>query len=306
MTFIQARHHGADTNAPVTRVVIHATCPDIGYPSASKAGRAESTARYFATTSRAASAHYVVDVASTIQCLSEQTVGYHAPPNAHSIGIEICADGGSRASFAKASHAYTREQWLSDDVWPAVERAAILARDICHRHHIPVRKLTTAQVKSGMSGICGHDNVSDAFHQSNHDDPGPTFPWHRFMAAVGGTTSGDNLTMADVNTIIAKITAANKQLHYDIGVAQKQNGQLQSKLEAARQQLHYDIGVAQKAAGALRSQIEDLTWIKNPSTGKKWRFKDALWSIWYYTLENRNRLSTLENKMSDLEKKATK
>lgn len=306
MKFINAKNHGAESNSPVARVVIHATCPDVGYPSASKAGRAESTAKYFQSTSRAASAHYVVDISTTVQCLSEQTVGYHAPPNAHSIGVEICADGGSRASFSNPAHAYTRAQWLSPQVWPAVERAATLTRDICDRHHIPLRRLTTAQVKAGEKGICGHDNVSDAFHQSDHDDPGPNFPWDRFMAAVGGTTSGDNLTMADVNTIIEKIAAADKRLHYDIGVVQTENSRLKAQIEAARKQLHYDIGVVQTANGKLKAQIEDLTWVKNPATEKKWRLKDALWSIWYYTLENRNRLSTLENKMSDLEKKATK
>lgn len=279
MTFIQARHHGGNSNTPVTRLVIHATCPDVGYPSASKAGRAVSTAHYFAEATRPASAHYVCDIATTVQCLSEEVIGYHAPPNSHSIGIEICADGGSHASFETASHAYSREQWLSPQVWPAVERAAILARDICQRHRIPVRKLSTAQVKAGMSGICGHDNVSDAFHQSDHDDPGPYFPWDEFIAAVQGkTTNKGELSMSDVNTLTKLIKAANNQLHYDIGVVQTQNG-------------------------TLKKKIDNLSWVKNPVTGKKWATKDALWSVWYYVLECRNRIQTIENRISDLEKK---
>lgn len=303
MKLIHAKNHGSDNNIPVSRVVIHATCPDVGYPSASRAGRAESTARYFATTSRPASAHYVVDIAAGIQCLDEQTIGYHAPPNSHSIGVEICADGGSESSFDDPKNAYSRRQWLSPQVWPAVERAATLTRDICDRHHIPLRRLTTAQVRAGEKGICGHDTVSDALHQSDHDDPGPYFPWDRFMAAVQGKSSG-GLTVADVNTILEKITAANKQLHYDIGVVQKENSKLKAQIEAARKQLHYDIGVVQTANGKMKAQIEDLTWIKNPATEKKWRLKDALWSMWYYVLECRNRISTLENQLSDLEKKA--
>ena len=280
MTFIQARHHGGNSNAPITRLVIHATCPDVGYPSASKAGRAVSTAHYFAEATRPASAHYVCDVVTTVQCLSEEVIGFHAPPNGHSIGIEICADGGSRASFEKASHAYSREQWLSPQVWPAVERAAALARDICRRHHIPVRKLTAAQVKAGMSGICGHDNVSDAFRQSDHDDPGPYFPWDRFIATIQGknTTTKGELSMSDVNTLTKLIKASNNQLHHDIGVVQTQNG-------------------------SLKKQVELLSWVKNPVTGKKWRTKDALWSVWYYVLECRNRIMTIENRISDLEKK---
>lgn len=281
MTFIQARHHGGNTNAPVTRLVIHSTCPDVGFPSASRAGRAVSTAGYFASTSRPASAHYVVDVTTTVQCLPENTIGYHAPPNSHSIGIEICSDGGSRASFENPSHAYTREQWLSPQVWPAVERAAILARDICHRHRIPVRKLSTAQVKNGMSGICGHDNVSDAFHQSDHDDPGPYFPWDKFIAAIQGknTTTKGELSMSDVNTLTKLIKASNNQLHHDIGVVQTQNG-------------------------SLKSKIENLSWVKNPVTGKKWSTKDALWSVWYYVLECRNRIQAIENRLSEIERKA--
>ena len=110
--------------------------------------------------------------------------------------------------------------------------------------------------------------------------------------------------MADVNTILAKIAAADKRLHYDIGVVQKENSKLKAQLEAARKQLHYDIGVVQTANGKLKAQIEDLTWVKNPATEKKWRLKDALWSMWYYVLECRNRISTLENQLSDLEKKA--
>ena len=223
--------------------------------------------------------HYVCDIAATVQCLSEEAIGFHAPPNSHSIGIEICADGGSRASFEKASHAYTREQWLSPQVWPAVERAAILARGICHRHHIPVRKLTTAQVKSGMSGICGHDNVSDAFHQSDHDDPGPYFPWNEFIAAIQGkNTNKGELSMSDVNTLTKLIKASNNQLHHDIGVVQTQNG-------------------------TLKSKIDNLSWVKNPVTGKKWSTKDALWSVWYYVLECRNRIQAIENRLSDIEKK---
>ncbi|MDU5380547.1 MAG: peptidoglycan recognition family protein [Actinomyces sp.] len=172
MTYIPAAHHGPTTNAPVSRIVIHSTCPDVGFPAASKAGRAVSTANYFASTSRPASAHYVVDIATTVQCLPENTVGYHAPPNSGSIGIEICSDGGSKGSFENPAHAYTTTQWLSPEVWPAVERAAILAREICHRHHIPIRRLSVAQVRAGERGICGHNEVSEAMTTPAPGSPG--------------------------------------------------------------------------------------------------------------------------------------
>ncbi|RFT46507.1 N-acetylmuramoyl-L-alanine amidase [Cutibacterium avidum] len=281
MTFIQAKHHGGHNNPPVTRLVIHATCPDVGYPSASRAGRAVSTAHYFQETTRPASAHYICDISTTVQCLSEETVGYHAPPNSHSIGIEICADGGSHASFSNPAHAYTREQWLSPQVWPAVERAAMLARGICQRHNIPIRRLSIADVKAGKRGICGHNEVSEAFHQSDHDDPGPYFPWDGFIALVNGHSAPsrqEELTVSDVNMLKGLIQQSNKQLHHDIGVVQTQ-------------------------AGNLRRQLESLSWVKNPVSGKLWRTKDALWSIWYYVLDCRSRLGKLEARLSTLEKK---
>ena len=195
MQFIQAAHHSADPNLPPTRVVIHATCPDVGFPSASRAGRAVGTAGYLASISASGSAHYVCDVTETVQCLGEDVIGWLAPPNGHSIGIEICADGGSRASFNNPSHAYSPEQWLSPQVWLAVEKAAHLTQQICHRYAIPVRRLTVADLKAGQRGICGHADVSAAWHQSDHDDPGPWFSWDQFIAAVraGAERKVDNI-----------------------------------------------------------------------------------------------------------------
>lgn len=182
---IRARHYSAGSNVPPTRVVIHATCPDIGYPRASAAGQARATARYFQSSAAGGSAHYVCDIAETIQCLPDDVIAWHAPPNPRSLGIEICADGGSAGSYRRhPEHRYSREQWLSPQVWPAVVRAAALTRELCRRHGIPIVRLSAADVRAGRRGICGHVDVSNAFHQSDHDDPGPDFPWDRFMALV--------------------------------------------------------------------------------------------------------------------------
>ncbi|MSS45919.1 N-acetylmuramoyl-L-alanine amidase [Cutibacterium sp. WCA-380-WT-3A] len=198
MKYIPATHHGGHTNTPFTRIVIHATCPDLGFPHASAGGQAKATARYFQSEQSAGSAHYVCDIAETIQCLPDDVIAWHAPPNRRSIGIEICADGGSRSSFQHPEHAYTRSQWLSPQVWPAVARAAALTRDLCHRHNIPMQQLSVADVKAGKHGICGHNDVSEAFHKSDHDDPGPTFPWDQFIKEV--RTPGQQDTKPSVPT----------------------------------------------------------------------------------------------------------
>lgn len=271
----------------MNRVVIHATCPDVGFPSASRKGRAVSTANYFASPSSGGSAHYVCDIGETVQCLSESTIGWHAPPNPHSLGIEICADGGSHASFRVPGHAYTREQWLDPRVWPAVERAAVLCRQLCDKYGVPKRKLSVSDLKAGRRGVCGHTDVTDAWHQSDHDDPGPWFPWDKFMAVVnghGGGSSSEELTVADV-----------KALHDQIK-------QLSAQLTGSVNKLHHDVGVVQVQNGDLSKRVDALSWVKNPVTGKLWRTKDALWSVWYYVLECRSRIDRLESAVNGLKK----
>lgn len=170
----RAAHDSGGGNKPIRRVVIHATCPGVGYPKASKKGAASGTAKYFQMGSSGGSAHYIYDSSRHEEhCVPETIIAWHAPPNQHSIGIEICAEA-----------TYTRQQWLSPQVWPAVEEAAARTRDLCQRYDLPMRKLTVAQVRAGAEGVCGHVDVSNAFHQTDHSDPGPHFPWDEFMHLV--------------------------------------------------------------------------------------------------------------------------
>jgi N-acetylmuramoyl-L-alanine amidase len=172
---IRAVHDSGGGNTPPTRVVIHATAGGRGFPRESAAGVAAATARYFQSAASGGSAHYVIDIASEEHTLPDSTVAWHAPPNPKSVGIEICADA-----------TYTRDQWLSPQVWPAVQRAAARTRELCQRFGIPMVKLSSADLVAGKKGICGHLDVSNAWHQSSHWDPGTGFPWDRFMAEVTG------------------------------------------------------------------------------------------------------------------------
>jgi hypothetical protein len=171
---VQAFHASDGSNLPVTRVVIHATCPpDVPYPTASAAGKARSTADYFTGEGSGGSAHYVMDVAGEEHCIGEDRIAWHAPPNQHSIGIEICGQA-----------SYTSEQWLSPDVLPAVQRAADRVADICQRYGLPVEWLSVADLEAGKKGITSHANVAAAWKQSDHTDPGDAFPADQFVAMV--------------------------------------------------------------------------------------------------------------------------
>lgn len=179
---VRAKNDSGPGNITPTRVVVHTTSPVVGYPKASQAGMAASTARYFASGATVGSAHYVVDVAGEQHCVPDAVVANHAPPNGHSIGIEICAEGGTYPQ------SYTREQWLSPQVWPAVLNAAKRCRELCQRFGIPMVRLSVQDLLLGKHGVCGHVDVSNAWHMSTHSDPGGGFPWPEFMQAVNSPT----------------------------------------------------------------------------------------------------------------------
>jgi hypothetical protein len=178
--FLQARWYRKGGNLPVVRVVIH----DEEHPFDDRS--AEGVARMFSTSSRAASCHWCVDANSEVGCVHEEDVAYHAPPNAHSVGIE-------RDGYAT----FTRDQWLSPYGRAAGLRQAQLAAEICVRHKIKPQRLTVAQLRQqgalleadkpvpyDLTGICAHDDIRVAFGKTTHTDPGPGFPWDEFMACV--------------------------------------------------------------------------------------------------------------------------
>src|SRR5690242_9963958 len=79
-----ASHHGDDDNKPIRRIVLHSTV------SPCVPGGARAIAGYFRSPTAGGSAHYVVDPAEVVQVVYDSTVAYHAPPNQHSLGIEMC------------------------------------------------------------------------------------------------------------------------------------------------------------------------------------------------------------------------
>lgn len=185
-----AAHFDNSLNLPISRIVIHATAGGRGFPGESAAGTARQTAEYFQKPRAGGSAHYVEDIASEEHCVPESAVAWHAPPNVHSLGIEICAEA-----------TYSRDQWLSAQVWPAVVKAAARARELADRHNVPKVKLSPTDLLNGAHGICGHVDVSQAWHQSSHYDPGPGFPWPEFMAEVNKADAAPTAAPKEDDTV---------------------------------------------------------------------------------------------------------
>ena len=178
MKEILTGYHGGKQSS-ISRIVIHGTV------SPCVKGGAVSVARYFQSPKTGGSAHYVVDPGEVVRCVPEGTVAYHAPPNTGSIGVELCdPQKGSSDRWGDANH----EAMLV--------RAATLVRQIAIRWGIPLKRLSVAQVKAGARGICGHVDVSNAFRQTDHTDPGSGFPWAHFMDLVTRGTVQEEDPMA--------------------------------------------------------------------------------------------------------------
>lgn len=78
--------------------------------------------------------------------------------------------------------ARSRADWLA---LPAqLDGLARIAADWCNRYGIPARVLTADQVRAGQRGICGHNEVSHAWHEVSHTDPGPGFPYDDLLARI--------------------------------------------------------------------------------------------------------------------------
>lgn len=165
-----AKWKGSKTNKPINRIVIHATVgaePD--NPTA-----AENTVNYSKRTTRASSYHYIADSRKSLQYVYDGTVAFHAPPNQHSIGYELCCSltNEGRGHWEDAAH----QSMLN-----------IVAQDVaklCLAYDIPIQKIGFLALRQGKKGLCGHNDVRDAWRQTSHWDPGPYFPWKAFVTLV--------------------------------------------------------------------------------------------------------------------------
>lgn len=166
-------------------VVIHYTAGHEGYNDA------EAGAEYDGRRSDGTSAHYYHDANSTVQCVYTWNRAHTALYNGNNIGIH----------HELAATRQTRAQWLDEvsdaTLWVAAKQ---VARD-CRKYGIPVRKLSSDQVRAGAKGICGHVDITYAFPEDHgdHSDPGPEFPWDVFLPRVKFLLDGgDVVSLADM------------------------------------------------------------------------------------------------------------
>jgi N-acetyl-anhydromuramyl-L-alanine amidase AmpD len=164
------RNYGLRPRTVTQFVVIH--CTD-GHEGPTKDD--DVAAQFAGPLTRPRSCTYVIDTDSVTQCLDELAVAWHCghTGNARSIGIEFC--GRARQSA---------DEWLDDLSRPMLELGARLVREVCDRHHLPIQFVNAHGLRRGDRGVTTHAEVTRAWGESTHTDPGPNFPMGPLLTAA--------------------------------------------------------------------------------------------------------------------------
>ena len=174
-------HFSPGDNKPIHRVVIHSTVSDC------KPGGARATAAYFRSQGAGGSAHYAVDPGEVVQAAYDSVVAWHAPPNQHSLGIEMCDRPGpvpdDPPGSARRKALRRSWRWVQPSQRAMLDRTARLTAQLCLAYDVPIQWIGVERLRAGERGITSHANVSQAWHQSTHWDPG-WWPRRRFMRLV--------------------------------------------------------------------------------------------------------------------------
>lgn len=135
---------------------------------------AENLAKYFQHPDYVSSCHICTDNTSIVQCVKDSFVAYAAPGVNHDgIQIEIACYMGQ-----------TKSQWLDYYSIGCLAITADAVAQYCLKYTIPAIHIGTEQLLAGAKGVIGHYQASVAYKKSDHQDPGPNFPWVRFMSMI--------------------------------------------------------------------------------------------------------------------------
>ena len=126
-----------------------------------------------------ASYHYVFDTDCVRPCVPDDYVAY-ATGGANHDGLAACYPGKAYQSAA---------EWNDEISNLQHEQAARWLADKALQYGIPLVRLTPAQIVAGQRGVCGHVDVTNAYHKSTHTDPGPHFPWDKVIDRARQFTS---------------------------------------------------------------------------------------------------------------------
>lgn len=166
-TDIPAYHHsGTRPLSAIKLIVMHST------ESANSEGSARRIASYFASAGSGGSTHLTVDDGTCYRHLENTQVPWGAPgANYQGFHIEQCG-------YAK----WPQAEW--EKHLHTLRRGAYKAAFHCKKFGIPPVFLSATGIKAGKKGITTHSEVTKAFPQGSHTDPGEGWPRELWLSFV--------------------------------------------------------------------------------------------------------------------------
>lgn len=183
LRFVQPAAYGKGRDGrKVMYAVVHYTAGSEGRASA------ENGAAYDARRTDGTSTHFFCDQDSTIQCVYTWDRANAAFSKGNRLGVhfELCGTVQSRA------------QWLDTASYGTLEQAAGWIAVVCQKYNLPARRLSVAETRAawdtpnsaGPRGIVGHVDITQAYGQGDHTDPGAAFPWDVLLDMVQDNLNG--------------------------------------------------------------------------------------------------------------------
>lgn len=170
-------HHSGETNHPPRLVVIHSAVTPC------RPGMARQLGKWNAAGTTGGSWHYATDPAETIQCSYDRFVCWAAPPNGHTLHIEMADHPVPVPPLAQRLRARKTWRWNDPEQAKMLERTAQLTAQLCLAYGLPPRYVGAAGQRAGRLGWTTHAARTAAFGQSTHWDPGH-WPRRKFARLV--------------------------------------------------------------------------------------------------------------------------
>lgn len=153
---------------------------------------AEAMARYQLSPAAGGSYHLVIDRdGNTARENDDNYIPWAAMYTGNRIAFHFSLAG--RAAM-------TRDEWLARP--KQLEKLAQILAAYGERYTLPLLFCDAIDVKAGHMGVCGHAEISEAFRESDHTDPGQNFPYDIVLDRARIIRNGGELKPAQKKDIM--------------------------------------------------------------------------------------------------------